>query len=175
MRNTCNPRILDILDLGTSWRWVVKFMARPLYPIERASDTHWIGGCVGPRICLDNVERRKILPLLELELWPLGRPTNSQSLYRPRYLITLIIFGSITMAASSKTYTRTTWTLSSWIRFPAEARIYVWFPYIYYLCLYDEATRAQRVPRYRLQDSMIQKLILNRNSWCLHGEARAAP
>jgi hypothetical protein len=25
------------IDLGTSWRWVVSFMSRPLYPRERAS------------------------------------------------------------------------------------------------------------------------------------------
>jgi hypothetical protein len=35
---------------------------------ERASSTHWIGGCVGPRTGLDDVEKRKILTLPELEL-----------------------------------------------------------------------------------------------------------
>jgi hypothetical protein len=30
-------------------------------PWERAPDTHWIGGWVGPRTGLDDVEKRKIL------------------------------------------------------------------------------------------------------------------
>jgi hypothetical protein len=149
--------------MGISWRWAVKFTPPPLYPVEKTSGTHWIEGCVAPRIFLDNVQRRNYSPFLELELWPPGPPTSSQSLYRQRYFITLMIFGLITMAASSKTYTRTTWTLSSWIRFPVEAWVYVWFPY-------NKSTRAQGVPRYRLQDSIFQKLIWNRNSWCLNGE-----
>jgi hypothetical protein len=44
--------------------------------------THWIGGWVGTRTGVEYVERRKILPLPELELQPLGRPSRSQSLYR---------------------------------------------------------------------------------------------
>jgi hypothetical protein len=51
---------------------------------DRAPVTHCIGGCIGPTIGLD-VERRKIFPLLGLELQPLGRPASSQSLYRLRY------------------------------------------------------------------------------------------
>jgi hypothetical protein len=39
---------------------------------------------VGPRTDLDKMERKNILPLLELELWHLGRPSRSQSLYRLR-------------------------------------------------------------------------------------------
>jgi hypothetical protein len=46
-------------------------------PEERAPSTHWIGGWVGPRTGLDNVEGRKILPLLELELWRFRRPACS--------------------------------------------------------------------------------------------------
>jgi hypothetical protein len=40
---------------------------------------------VGPRTGLDAVERRKILPVPELELRPFGRPARSQSLYRLHY------------------------------------------------------------------------------------------
>jgi hypothetical protein len=40
---------------------------------------------MGPRTDVDDVERRKILPLLGLELRPLCRPACSQSLYRLRY------------------------------------------------------------------------------------------
>jgi hypothetical protein len=47
--------------------------------------THWIGGCVGPRAGLDDVEKRKFLTLPGLELQPRVRPARSQSLYRPRY------------------------------------------------------------------------------------------
>jgi hypothetical protein len=55
-------------------------------PGEKAPGANWIGGCVGPRTGLDNVERRKILPLEGLELRPLCRPAGSQWLYRLRYL-----------------------------------------------------------------------------------------
>jgi hypothetical protein len=50
-------------------------------PGERAPATHWKRGRVGPRTGLDDVERRKILPLPGLKLQPLGRPARSQSLY----------------------------------------------------------------------------------------------
>jgi hypothetical protein len=42
---------------------------------------HWIGGWVGPRACLDDVEKRKFFTLSELELRSLDRPTCSQSLF----------------------------------------------------------------------------------------------
>jgi hypothetical protein len=47
--------------------------------------THWIGGLVGPRAGLDDVEKRKFLTLPGLELRPHGRPARSQSLFRLRY------------------------------------------------------------------------------------------
>jgi hypothetical protein len=40
----------------------------------------WIGGWVGPRTFLDDVEKRKFLTLSGLELQPLCRPARSQSL-----------------------------------------------------------------------------------------------
>jgi hypothetical protein len=40
----------------------------PFTPRERAPSTHWIGGWVGPRISIDDVE--KLLPLLGLKLTP---------------------------------------------------------------------------------------------------------
>jgi hypothetical protein len=54
-------------------------------PEERAPGTHWIGGWVGPRAGLDDVEKRKFLTLPGLELRLLGRPARSQSLYRLLY------------------------------------------------------------------------------------------
>jgi hypothetical protein len=52
---------------------------------EKASDAHWIGGWVGPRAGLDDVEKRKFLTLPGLELRLFGRPARSQSLYRLSY------------------------------------------------------------------------------------------
>jgi len=37
---------------------VVCFTSRPLYPEERIPGTHWIGDCVGPRLCMDAVIKR---------------------------------------------------------------------------------------------------------------------
>jgi hypothetical protein len=54
-------------------------------PGEGARGTHWIGGWVGPRAGLDDVEKRKFLTIPGLELRPLGRPARSQSLYQLRY------------------------------------------------------------------------------------------
>jgi hypothetical protein len=50
------------LDLGTSWRCVVSFTPLPLYPRARLLGTHWIGGWLGPRFGLDNMEKRKSWP-----------------------------------------------------------------------------------------------------------------
>jgi hypothetical protein len=48
------------LDIGTGWRWVVRFTLRPLYPQGKTPGTLWIGGWVGPRAVLDVGVRRKI-------------------------------------------------------------------------------------------------------------------
>jgi hypothetical protein len=39
-------------------------------PGERVLCTNWIGGCVNPSVGLDDVEKRKFLTLLGLELQP---------------------------------------------------------------------------------------------------------
>jgi hypothetical protein len=54
-------------------------------PGERGPGTHWIGGWVGARACLEDIEKRKFLTLPGLELRPLGRPARSQLLYQLRY------------------------------------------------------------------------------------------
>jgi hypothetical protein len=64
---------------------VVSFTPRPLYPRERASDTHWIGSWVDPKAGLDDVEKRKFLTPPGLEIRPYGLPARSESLYRLRY------------------------------------------------------------------------------------------
>jgi hypothetical protein len=73
------------LDLDTSWRWVVSFTPCRFTPGVKASGTHYIGGWVDPRACLDEVEKRYFLTLPGLELRPLGRAARSQSLYRLSY------------------------------------------------------------------------------------------
>jgi hypothetical protein len=45
-----------------------------LTPGERAPGTHWIGGWVGIRDCLDDKEKWKFFTLPGLQLGPLGRP-----------------------------------------------------------------------------------------------------
>jgi hypothetical protein len=52
---------------------------------EKAPVTHYIGGWVGPRAGLDDMEKRKFLTLPGLKLRPLGRPARSQSLNRLLY------------------------------------------------------------------------------------------
>jgi hypothetical protein len=51
-------------------------------PAERALGTLWIGGWVGPRASLEDMENRKFLTLPGLELKLLGRLARNQSLYR---------------------------------------------------------------------------------------------
>jgi hypothetical protein len=64
-------------------------------PGEKAPGIHCIGGWMGPRIGLNDVERRKILPLLGLELRLLCRPARNQSLYRLRYPGSLYMLGEM--------------------------------------------------------------------------------
>jgi hypothetical protein len=78
-RSGCiDPRVLD---LGISWRWVISFTPQAFYsrrnrlryPLDRRFHE--------PRTGLDDVERRKILPLLGFELQTVGRRASSQSLH----------------------------------------------------------------------------------------------
>jgi hypothetical protein len=46
-------------------------------PGEVAPGVHWIGGWMGPRIGLDDVEKRKFVTLPGLELRPLRLPARS--------------------------------------------------------------------------------------------------
>jgi hypothetical protein len=56
-----------------------------LPPGKELARIHRIGGWVGPRIGLNDVEKRKFLNLLGLELRTFSHPARSQSLYRVRY------------------------------------------------------------------------------------------
>jgi len=47
-----------LINLNTRWRRVFDFMPYPIYPQERASHTHSIGGCVEFRAGQDTLEKR---------------------------------------------------------------------------------------------------------------------
>jgi hypothetical protein len=62
--------------------WSASRLGRALAPGERTPDTHWPGGCVGPRAGLDTEATGKILsPLPGIEPRSPGRPARSQTLY----------------------------------------------------------------------------------------------
>jgi hypothetical protein len=42
---------------------VVRFTPRPLYSGRKTPDTHWIGGWLGLRVGLDDLEKKKFLTL----------------------------------------------------------------------------------------------------------------
>jgi hypothetical protein len=52
-----------------------------LYHGHFTPSIHWIGGCMGPRTGLDDMEKNKFLALPRLELLPLCYPAHVQSLY----------------------------------------------------------------------------------------------
>jgi hypothetical protein len=71
--------------LSTSWGWVVSFTPLLFTRGVRALGTHWRGGCVGPRVVLDDMEKWQFLTLLGLEFLPLSRPAHTQLLYWLHY------------------------------------------------------------------------------------------
>jgi hypothetical protein len=78
-----DPRTLLVTSELDGGEWSASRPGR-FTPWERAPDTHWIEGRVGPRTDLDVVEKRKVLPLPGLELRPLGHSAHRKSLYRLR-------------------------------------------------------------------------------------------
>jgi hypothetical protein len=75
-----------IIDLLTSWKWVIGFTLLALYLRgKNIPYPSYIDDWVGPRIGLDDTEKRKILPLPGLEFRQLGRPARIQPLYRLIY------------------------------------------------------------------------------------------
>jgi hypothetical protein len=52
--------LLHVLSHGLRWRRVFNFTPLPVYPREAATNTHFIGGWMGPRAGFDVVEKRKI-------------------------------------------------------------------------------------------------------------------
>jgi hypothetical protein len=81
MESGCiHPRILD---LYINWSWMATSSPSSFYP--QGKYRYPLDRRLGGPQRLDDVERRKILHLLELELRTLSNPTRSQSLYRLRY------------------------------------------------------------------------------------------
>jgi hypothetical protein len=64
------------LHLGTSWRWVVNFTHRPLYPRRKSPRYPLERRFGGPQSRSGRSGEEKILDP-RLELWPLGRPGRS--------------------------------------------------------------------------------------------------
>jgi hypothetical protein len=60
---------------------------------ERPSCYHWIGGRVGPRTGLDDVDKIHFFTLPGIELRPVGCPARSQSLYRLDYPGSCYLYG----------------------------------------------------------------------------------
>jgi hypothetical protein len=56
---------------------MVSFTLLSLYPEEKALGNQWLEGWVNPRVGLDELEKRKFLTLLGLELLLLCRPARS--------------------------------------------------------------------------------------------------
>jgi hypothetical protein len=73
-----DTRILELELVGGEWS-----ASRPsrISPGERSSSTRRVGGWMGPRTGLDDVEKRKIMPSPGLELGLFSHPAQGQSLY----------------------------------------------------------------------------------------------
>jgi hypothetical protein len=54
-------------------------------PGDKVPGIHYMGGWMGPRASLDDIEKRKFLKFSGLELWSLCYSARSQLLYRLRY------------------------------------------------------------------------------------------
>jgi hypothetical protein len=79
---------LFLISALAAYEWSASRSGR-FTPGERAPGVHWLGGWMDPRVGLDDVEKRKFLTLLGLELRTLGRLTRRQSLYRLHYPVSL--------------------------------------------------------------------------------------
>jgi hypothetical protein len=141
-------------------------MPLPFYSRGKAPGTHWIGGWVGPRAGLHNVEKRKFLSLLGLELWPLGHPARSQSLYRLLYpgtikrsVLTTITFVKQWLSRrwlwrlqSSGTLRFVLWCIFTDVPEKHAAsffRAVVGFPYI---CISDESARMYQTAGFHIPE-----------------------
>jgi hypothetical protein len=70
---------LHSLLICTRWRWVVSITSSPVYTLERASCTRWIGGWVGPSVALDVLGQKTLVAVAILMR---DRPARSGEQYR---------------------------------------------------------------------------------------------
>jgi hypothetical protein len=70
---------------GTSWRWVVIFTPRPVYPRGKSAWYPLYRRLGGPQSRSGRRGEEKFFDATGTQLRPLGRPSLSQSLYRLRY------------------------------------------------------------------------------------------
>jgi hypothetical protein len=92
------------LDLGTSWRWVVTFTSRPLYPRGKNPLYPLDTRLGGPQSRSGRRGEEKILDPAGTRIRPFGRPACSQSLDRlsypgsfPLLIVDLYIHPSVTV------------------------------------------------------------------------------
>jgi hypothetical protein len=99
--------------LGTSWKCVVSFTPRPLYPQKKSPRYPMYRRLGGPRAGLDDAERRNILPLPGLELRPLSWSASTQSLSRLHIYIGLYVCVHFYLSTSFRRKKK--WMMSSHI------------------------------------------------------------
>jgi hypothetical protein len=74
---------------------MVSFTPRLLYSRGKSPSTHWIGGWVGHRAGLEDMEKREFFTLPRLEIRPLGRNEDvwGEWMYRSSFLTTALVGG----------------------------------------------------------------------------------
>jgi hypothetical protein len=70
---------------------MVSFTPQSLYPQGKSPSAHWIGGWVGPRTGLNNMEKRKILPLPGFKLPPVASCYTNCTIPVHNYKICLLL------------------------------------------------------------------------------------
>jgi hypothetical protein len=71
------------LDLAVDWdEWSVSCPGHTIF-WERAPSTHWVRGCVGPRVGVGILEKKEILPLSAVSPWSVEPITWLQWLSYP--------------------------------------------------------------------------------------------
>jgi hypothetical protein len=137
-------------------------------PGEIAPGAHWIGGWVGPRTGLDDVEKRKLLTLPGLELRPLGRPARSQSLYQISVQNPFLTYGVLSSIKIKRGMTLDLLTPVSWNKEQAPHYKDAWGRAAFLTPIQDGGTTIalggglQRRPRCSGEQKPLQKAVISR-------------